>query len=217
MHERRGAAAIEVDRLLRAERDHQPRELAEIEPAVDAGTAPIAAHREQTGLADAKRAARIAPDRDVGIELRRAGGEALPILIVDQRAPTGHKQWPSLYKIAVRLLGELIPRRETHTTVDVQAATLRSPRQLDRLVFDYLATDPNLPKRPIRIPQEEARDDRLRLVVGNAPVVEPRRLRKMDDAYGSSVKRMADEIYGGLQAITDTHAEKLVIDAVPHT
>jgi hypothetical protein len=53
--ERRRSAAVQVDRLARTEGDHQPRQLAELESRVDAGAAPVAAHRQQLAVADSPR------------------------------------------------------------------------------------------------------------------------------------------------------------------
>ena len=60
MHERRRPAPVEVDRVARAEGQHQPREFAEFEAGVDAGAAAVAADGQELPVADAERAARMA-------------------------------------------------------------------------------------------------------------------------------------------------------------
>ena len=53
VHERRGAATVQVDGPLGAEGDHQACQLGELEPPVHAGAPAVAARGEQLGLADA--------------------------------------------------------------------------------------------------------------------------------------------------------------------
>src|SRR4051812_27225104 len=77
MHERRRPAAVEVDRLPRAERDHQPRQLPELEPGVHARPAAVAADSDQLVIADTECAPRVAPYGDVGVELPGSRREPL--------------------------------------------------------------------------------------------------------------------------------------------
>src|SRR5690349_24257821 len=107
VNERGGAAAVQVDRLLRPERDHQARELRQVESAVDARAAPVAAHGEDLAIVDAERAARVATDRDVRVELRRARREALSVLAVDDRVSAGDEQPAGLEPIALGGVGTL--------------------------------------------------------------------------------------------------------------
>src|SRR3954468_14724185 len=126
--ERRGAAAVEVDRLTRAEREKEACQLAEVEAGVDAGPAAVAADREELVVADAERAAGIAPDRDVGVELPRAAGEALAVVAVHDGPAVMDQQRPGLDEIAGRVGGERVARREDHLAVDVDARPSRVPR-----------------------------------------------------------------------------------------
>ena len=112
MHERRRAAAVEVDRLACAERDHQPSQLAQLEAGVDARSAPVATDREQLAVSHPEPATRVAPDADVRVELRRAGREALLVGPVDDRAPVVDEQRAGLDQVTRRVGAERLPGRE---------------------------------------------------------------------------------------------------------
>lgn len=79
MHEGGRAATVEVERARGAELDHHLRELEHREAPVNAGAAAVARNRDQPLLRDPERRARVAPFRDVGVELTRSRGKALAI------------------------------------------------------------------------------------------------------------------------------------------
>jgi hypothetical protein len=56
--------------------------------------------------------------------------------------------------------------------IEMDRRSAWGPRRLDRLVSHVRASDPNLAECAVRVPDEEAGDDRLRLVVLRAPDVE---------------------------------------------
>ena len=175
VHERRGPAAVEVDRVAGAERDQQPGELRHVQARVDARATAVAAHRQQLVLAHAQRGARVAADGDVGVELRGAGREALGVRAVDHRAPVADEQRTGLDEVADRVGRQRVPRGQVHVAVDVHAGALVRPRRGHGLVLDAHAVAPQLPERPERVAQEEAADDRLLVAVRRAPVVQPLR------------------------------------------
>ncbi len=216
VHQRRRAAAVEVDRLVGAERDHQPGELGEREPSVHARAAPVAADREKLVLVHAERAARVPADRDVGVELLRVVGEALAVLAVDERAPAGHEQRAGLHEVAARLGREVLPRGDPDVAVEVHAGALGAPSAHDRLVRDGRAVHPRLAQRPPGVAHEEAGHDRLGMAVRGTPVIEAARLAEMHDPRGGLGARVPDEIDGGVLAVAEADACELVGAAAGH-
>src|SRR4051794_8815428 len=97
VHECRRAATIEVDRVPRAERQHQPCEFAEFEAGVDPGATAVTADGQELPVADAERAPRMASEGDVGVELPGARREALAVTVVDDDPAIAHKQWAGLH------------------------------------------------------------------------------------------------------------------------
>lgn len=151
VHEGGRAATVEIDGFLGAERDHEPGQLAELEPAIDPRAAPVAAHREELGLADPERAARVAANRDVGIELRRARGKALPVFAIHQGAAPGHEQRPGLHQVAGGVAHEPLASRDADAAVNVHASALLTPRWSDGLVLHDIPTYAELSERAPRI------------------------------------------------------------------
>ena len=86
------------------------------------------------------------------------------------------------------------------------------PRLRHGLVLDDGALDPHLAQRPVRVAHEEARDHRLGVAVGGAPVVEPRRLAEVQHAHARGAERMADEVDRRLLAVGAAESQQLVID-----
>ena len=216
VHERGGSATIEVDRLLGPARDQQPRELRELEAAVDPGAASVAADRQELRLAETQRAARVATDRYVGVELGRTRGETLPILAVHQGAPAGHEQRPRLNQVAGGVVGHLLARRDADLTVDDDAPALRPPRRAGGLVRHDLPAYAHFAKRAVGVAQEKARDDGLRMALRGAPLIQPAGLREMDDAQRGRRQRVTHEIDRGLHPVPQPDSRQLVADAVIH-
>ena len=179
---------------------------AEVQPGVDARAAAVAADRQQLVLADAQRAARVAADGDVGVELRRAGGEALAILAVDQRAPVADEQRAGLDEVAGRVGAGARPRgREPDVAVDVHAGARAAPRRGDGSCSTR-AVQPHLAQRPVRVAQEEAGDDRLG--VASAAHQWSSRVGSANSSTETRVvaQRVPDEVDGGLLAVARADA-----------
>ena len=87
----------------------------------DARPAAVAADREQLAVTDAERAARVAPDGDVGVELRRPGGEPLLVGLVDHRASVPYEKRTRLDEIPRRIGAELAAPRKPDGPVNVDA------------------------------------------------------------------------------------------------
>ena len=126
MDQGRGPAAVEIERVGRAERDQQPGELGEIEAGVDAGAAPVTADGEQLVPVDAERAARMPLGRDVGVELTGPRREPLAILVADDDTIAGDEQRAGLDQVSGRGGRDLAPRRQRDSAagLDVDAAAL---------------------------------------------------------------------------------------------
>src|SRR4051812_258469 len=210
------AAAVKVDRLASPEGHEQSRELAELKPCIDPRAPAVATDGEQLIVADAQRAARVATDGDIGVELRRAAGEALPVLAVDQRASLADQQRARLDEVSARGGVEFAPGREPNRPVDVETPPPCAPRRGDRLVRDGRAADPHLAERSVRIAHEEPRHDRLRMALGRAPMIQPGRLGEADHGQARARERMTYEVHGGLVAVPGTESQQLVLDAVGH-
>jgi hypothetical protein len=173
MNERRRAAAVEVDRILATEGDHEPRELSEVEAGVHPGPAAVAGDRKELRAGQPEGTARMALGGDIRVELRRARREALAVLAINERTAARDQHRARCDEIAGRLIRELAAGGQTNIAIDVDRRATRAPRLLDRLVSRVLTADSNVSERAVRVPEEEAGDDRLRLVVLGAPDVEP--------------------------------------------
>jgi catechol 2,3-dioxygenase-like lactoylglutathione lyase family enzyme len=106
---------------------------------------------EQLALADAERAARVAPGGDVRVELRRARGEALRIGVVDRHAAVADEQRTGLDEVAAGIGAELPARGDAHRAADVHASAGEVPRRGNRLVRDGHAADAHVPERTQRM------------------------------------------------------------------
>ena len=126
------STAVQVDRLTRAEGDHQPRQLPELKSRVDAGAAPVAAHRQQLTVADAERAARVATDGDVRVELPGARREPLAIGAVNHRPAIVYEQRAGLQEVTGRRVGKLASRISLRTGVPVAPARARDLKEVAR-------------------------------------------------------------------------------------
>ena len=103
MDERGRAAAVQVDRALRAELDHQLGELVHREPAVDGRASPVAGDGDERVPRDTERGARVPSVRDVRVELPGAGREALAIVSgVEGDRAVRDEQRPGLQQVAPR-------------------------------------------------------------------------------------------------------------------
>ena len=82
--------------------------------------ASVAGDREQPLVGDPKRGARIAPLRDIGVELVRCGGEPLAVLSVGDRPPAvDHEPRPRLQQVPGRLRAEVAGgRREGRSHIE---------------------------------------------------------------------------------------------------
>jgi hypothetical protein len=99
--QRRGAAAVEVDRALGPELDHRLGELEHRQPSVDAGAPPVARDGGQEVVRDSERRARMAAVGDVRVELPRPGGESLAVLgWIEDDLPGSNEQRASVDQVA---------------------------------------------------------------------------------------------------------------------
>ena len=171
---RRRAAAVKVDRALRAEVDHHLREFGHRQPCVDPGAAAVARHGDQLAVADAERCARMAFRRDVGVELLGARREALVVRIrIERHRAAGHEQRPGLQEVACGLRGRLGARADLHPAVrDDDARPPLRVRVGHPLVRSLASVGPDVPERAVRVAHEEPADDRLVHAGRPAPHVE---------------------------------------------
>src|SRR2546423_14599790 len=78
VHQRGGAAAIQVEPVGRAEADKRVGQLDKSHTGISA-SAPVTGHRQQPITRERERSARIAPDRDVGVELVGTGRKSFRV------------------------------------------------------------------------------------------------------------------------------------------
>ena len=163
MHQRRRAAAVEVDRLLGTERRSCSR-ASSTEIAVrrrgPSGRPSAATTTSELPLAlmpSAHRGYRPtvmsesnwdAPAREAPRGPRRRS----------RRAPFRHQHAGRPASRSAGRVGAQAPsRRAAHRAVDVQARASRPPGRAHRLVLDQGPADADLAERPVRVAQEEAR------------------------------------------------------------
>ncbi len=124
-------------------------------------------------LAMPRRRARVAPRRDVGIELVGAGREALGVVACVDEDPTVARQHrPRLKDVSRGRVAELAPRREPDLAVDVETGSLHVPRRVERHVRHGPAVDSQLAEGCAVGADEEAADDRVGNVVLGTPFLE---------------------------------------------
>jgi hypothetical protein len=212
MDEGCGAAPVEVDRLLGTEGDQQPGQLGQAQTAIDARPAPVAADREQLGVAQPQCATRVPAHGDVGVELAGRCGEPLPILPVHQGLSIRHEQGPGLHQVTRGVAAELLAPRDSDAAVDLHAPTLGRPWRHDRVVLDDGAVDAYLAQRSPGIAKEEAGDHGLGVPVISAPVVQSLCLGEPHDPRGRDRDRVAHQVDRGLPPVAQAHAGELVGD-----
>ena len=183
MHQGGRAAAVEVDRALRAQRDHHLGELGQREAAVDARAAAVTGDGHDDVVRDPERRTGMPALRDVGVELPGAGREALAVVLpVEGDLAARDEQRPGLDEVSRRRRRRVLARDEVELlALDRHARPARGVR---RGIGSWSpgSVDPELAERA-RGPHEEAADDRLVDVVRGAPDVQALRAGEVHHAH----------------------------------
>ena len=148
MHQRRGAAAIKVQRVRRSKPNQRFCEFGERHPRVASRT-PVAGDREQPLAGDRERCTRIAPIGDIGVKLTRAGREPLDVLALKGHAtPPSDEQRTSLQQVPRRLRRDLVASRDPqHPISNVHASANITPRRIERHRWPRVAADAQFAER----------------------------------------------------------------------
>ena len=219
MHERRRAAAVEVDRVAAPSSTITSASSLIDRPVVDARAAPVARDGEDDIARDPERGAWMPPFRDVGVELPRAGREPLAIIVWDRRRRRRRGR-----AAARRGRGPLSPppaprrgrARRMSSPLDDDAGAAGSVRLGDRLVGHGAAVDPEIAQRPIRVAKEEAPDDRLVDLVPRAPDVEPLGQGKCTTRTRVDTPRVPDRVERRHAPVGERPSPEQVLDPVRH-
>jgi len=169
-HERGRPSAVEVDRGVGTEVDQEIGELGEGQAGVFVAAA-VDGDREHALTGKRQGGTGIAAGGDVGVELARAGREALGVLAVLYRpAAVADEERAGLEKVAGRMAGQLCAVRDPWASgYDVNASAKLAPRRIEGRVA---ASDPpsaQLAERLARGASEEPSDERVADAAGGAP------------------------------------------------
>jgi hypothetical protein len=216
VHERRRAAAVQVDGPLGAELHHHLGQLRHGQAAVDARAPAVAGDRDDELGRDADRRPRVASVRDVGVELARAGGETLAVRVAAEHdRAVANEQRTGVHEVAGRLRGRVLPCGDANcSTLDDYATAAGGIRREDRLVGNRPARDPELAERAVRVAHEEAADDRLVHLVLRTPDVEPLGAGEMHDPDPGGGARMPDRVQGRHAPVGELVPPEQVLDPV---
>jgi hypothetical protein len=174
--QRRRSSTVQIQGLAGAKTGHRPRQLAQRQPCFIIGS-PVAHERDEMLSVTSERSTWMASGGDVGIKLRRAGGESL--LVSAHRLTVTDEQWTSLEQISDRLDWKLVPAGNANlTAIDAHARPDCAPRARKRNERMRGAVDPELAewragerltRGGIRAPDIKAPDQRLRDTADGAP------------------------------------------------
>jgi hypothetical protein len=207
-HQGGGAAAVEVERRVRAEGDEGLGQLRQREAGLVVG-APVARDGQQPpARREPDRGPRVAPGRDVGVELAVPRREALDVA-GHARHAVAHQQRAGLQEVSGRLGGQRVALGERHVAAhDVQAGPDVGPGRVERARRPRDAARAQLAERRADGAHEEAAHDRLGDGVLAAPALERLRRGQADDARdrSSQVVRGHVQRRGGAVVEHDTVA-----------
>ena len=216
MHQGGRAAAVEVDRALRAQRDHHLGELGHREAAVDARAAAVTGDGHDEVVCDPERRTGMPALRDVGVELPGTGREALAVVLpVEGDLAARDEQRPGLDEVSRRRRRRVLARDEVELlALDRHARPARGVRRRNRLVVHRATVDPELAERAIGVSHEEAADDRLVDVVRGAPDVQALRAGEVHHAHTRRRAWVPDGIERGHVTVGELVAPQQVLDPV---
>jgi uncharacterized BrkB/YihY/UPF0761 family membrane protein len=217
MHEGGRAAPVEVKRARGPELDHHLRKLGHRETAVDARASAVAGNRDQPPLRDPERRARIAPRRDVGVELAGSGGEALAIDTgVEDDLAVSDEERPGLHQITHRpgRGGLALDESDRTLGIDDGGASPGPVRRGHRLMGRRPSVDPELTEGPVGVAEEEAGDNRLLDAILRAPDVQALGPGEMHDTQPSGSARVAHGVEGRDLSVSERLPPKVVLDPV---
>src|SRR5262249_25262962 len=100
--ERRRSTAVQIDGVMRPERDHQLSKLVERQAGIDVRPTTIAGDRDELIGCETQRRARVSPHGDVRVELIRGRANALDVIGVRDEPPALHEQRSGLQEVARR-------------------------------------------------------------------------------------------------------------------